>query len=146
MLRKWDDLPEFMRTPEVRPYWEILNRKKGQLLLKRIFDLIIGIVLLVILIIPMTIIAVMIKNDSAGPVFYRQERMTTYGKHFRIHKFRTMVSNADKIGTTITVGNDSRITKVGSRLRRTSTDFRCNIRKYEFCRNQAGSCKVCAAV
>ncbi len=122
MLRKWDDLPEFMRTPEVRPYWEILNRKKGQLLLKRIFDLIIGIVLLVILIIPMTIIAVMIKNDSAGPVFYRQERMTTYGKHFRIHKFRTMVSNADKIGTTITVGNDSRITKVGSRLRRLRLD------------------------
>lgn len=55
--------------------------------------------------------------DSRGPVFYRQERVTTYGKHFRIHKFRTMVSNADKIGSVVTVGNDSRITRVGSKLR-----------------------------
>ena len=65
----------------------------------------------------MAVIAVLIKRDSEGPVFYRQERATAYGKHFRIHKFRTMVSNADKIGSTVTVGNDSRITKVGSKLR-----------------------------
>jgi len=117
MLRKWDDLPDFMRVPEVRPYWEILNKKRGQLLLKRLFDITAGCVLLVILAIPMAVIAVMIKKDSEGPVFYRQERATAYGKHFRIHKFRTMVSNADKIGTAVTVGNDSRITKVGSRLR-----------------------------
>ena len=117
MLRKWDDLPDFMRVPEVRPYWEILNKKRGQLLLKRLFDIAAGCVLLVILAIPMAVIAGMIKKDSEGPVFYRQERATAYGKHFRIHKFRTMVSNADKIGTAVTVGNDSRITKVGSRLR-----------------------------
>lgn len=117
MIKKWDDLPEFMKTPEVRPYWEILNKKKGQLLLKRIFDFIVSIILLVILAIPMGIIAVLIKKDSEGPVFYRQERVTTYGKHFRIHKFRTMVSNADKIGTAITVGADPRITKVGAKLR-----------------------------
>lgn len=117
MLRKWDDLPEFMKTPEVRPYWEILNKKKGQLLLKRIFDFIVSIILLVILAIPMGIIAILIKNDSEGPVFYRQERVTTYGRHFRIHKFRTMVSNADKIGTAVTVGADPRITKVGAKLR-----------------------------
>ena len=117
MLRKWDDLPEFMRTPEVRPYWEILNKKKGQLLLKRIFDLIVSVILLVVLAIPMGIIAILIRKDSDGPVFYRQERVTTYGKHFHIHKFRTMVSNADKIGTAVTVGNDSRITKVGAKLR-----------------------------
>jgi lipopolysaccharide/colanic/teichoic acid biosynthesis glycosyltransferase len=65
----------------------------------------------------MLVIAVWIKADSKGTVFYRQERVTTYGKHFRIHKFRTMVSNADKIGTAVTVGNDSRITKAGSHLR-----------------------------
>lgn len=116
-LRKWDDLPEFMKTPEVRPYWEILNKKRGQLLLKRIFDFIVSIILLVILAIPMGLIAIMIKRDSDGPVFYRQERVTTYGRRFRIHKFRTMVSNADKIGTAVTVGNDSRITKVGAKLR-----------------------------
>ena len=60
MLRKWDDLPEFMRTPEVRPYWEILNKKKGQLLLKRIFDLIFSLIFLIILAIPMVIIAILI--------------------------------------------------------------------------------------
>lgn len=117
MLRKWDELPEFMRTPEVRSYWEVLNNKRGQLVLKRIFDFVVALILLIILAIPMAVIAVMIKLDSAGSVFYRQERVTTYGKHFRIHKFRTMVSNADKIGTAVTVGNDSRITKVGSKLR-----------------------------
>ena len=116
-LKKWEELPEFMRTPEVRPYWEILNKRKGQLVLKRVFDFVVSIILLVILAIPMGIIAILIKRDSEGPVFYRQERVTTYGRHFRIHKFRTMVSNADKIGTAVTVGNDSRITKVGARLR-----------------------------
>ena len=122
MLRKWDDLPEFMKTPEVRPYWEILNKKKGQLFLKRIFDLIVGIILLAVLAIPMGIISVLIKRDSEGPVFYRQERVTTYGKHFRIHKFRTMVSNADKIGTAVTVGDDNRITRIGSKLRHVRLD------------------------
>ena len=122
MLRKWDDLPEFMGTPEVRPYWEMLNKKKGQLLLKRIFDLIISIILLVILAIPMGIIAILIKKDSEGTVFYRQERVTTYGRHFKIHKFRTMISNADRIGTTVTVGADPRITKVGARLRHLRLD------------------------
>lgn len=117
MLRKWDDLPDFMKTEEVRPYWESLNKKRGQLILKRVFDVIAAIILLILLVIPMLILAVWIKADSEGPVFYRQERVTTYGKHFRIHKFRTMVSNADKIGTAVTVGKDSRITKVGSKLR-----------------------------
>lgn len=117
MLRKWENLPEFMRTPEVRPYWEILNKKRGQLVLKRIFDIAAAAILLILLAIPMAVIAVMIKRDSEGPVFYRQERVTTYGRHFRIHKFRTMVSNADKIGTAVTVGNDSRITRVGAKLR-----------------------------
>ncbi|MBQ3931821.1 MAG: sugar transferase, partial [Firmicutes bacterium] len=92
MLKKWDDLPDFMRVPEVRPYWEILNKKRGQLMLKRLFDIVAGVILLIILAIPMAVIAVLIKRDSEGPVFYRQERATAYGKHFRIHKFRTMVS------------------------------------------------------
>ena len=117
MLRKWEELPEFMRTPEGRPYWEILNKKRGQLVLKRIFDIAAALILLILLAIPMAVIAALIKKDSEGPVFYRQERVTTYGRHFRIHKFRTMVSNADKIGTAVTVGNDSRITRVGAKLR-----------------------------
>lgn len=117
MLKKWEELPDFMRIDEVKPYYEILQKKKFSLLLKRAFDLVGGIVLLIVLAIPMAIIAILIKLDSEGPVFYRQERVTTYGKHFKIHKFRTMVSNADKIGSAVTVGNDSRITKVGAKLR-----------------------------
>ena len=91
ILRKWEELPEFMRTEEVRPYYEILNKRRGSLVLKRMMDLVGGLVLLIILVIPMAVIAVLIKLDSKGPVFYRQERITTYGKHFKIHKFRTMV-------------------------------------------------------
>ena len=117
MLRRWEDLPSFMRVPEVRPYWEVLNKKRGQLALKRAFDVVVAWIMLLFLAIPMAIIAIAIKLDSKGPVFYRQERVTTYGKKFRIHKFRTMVNNADKIGSAVTVGNDSRITKVGSKLR-----------------------------
>lgn len=117
MLKKWEDLPDFIKNDEVRPYYDSLKRKKLSLILKRLFDLIGGLVLLCILAIPMLIIAAMIKLDSEGPVFYRQERITTYGKHFRIHKFRTMVNNADRIGSAVTVGNDSRITKVGAALR-----------------------------
>ncbi len=122
MIKQWEELPEFMRIPEVRPYWETLNKKKGQLLLKRIFDVVTALVLLIFLAIPMLVIALMIKLDSPGPVFYRQERVTTYGKHYRIHKFRTMVNNADKIGSTVTVSGDSRITRVGSKLRHLRLD------------------------
>ena len=117
MLKKWEALPEFMKNDEVRAYYNSLQKKKISMFLKRAMDFVGGVLLLIILAIPMAIIAVMIKLDSEGPVFYRQERVTTYGKHFKIHKFRTMVSNADKIGTAVTVGNDSRITKVGAKLR-----------------------------
>ena len=116
-LRRWEDLPSFMQTEEVRPYWEVLNKKRGQLALKRGFDFIAAQVLLILLAFPMAVIAVLIKADSVGPVFYRQERVTAYGHHFKIHKFRTMVSNADQIGTAVTVDHDSRITRVGAKLR-----------------------------
>lgn len=117
MLKRWEDLPDFMRTPEVRPYWEALNRKRFSLVCKRLFDIVAAMILLLILAIPMLILALWIKLDSPGTVFYRQERVTTYGRHFRIHKFRTMVSNADKIGSAVTVRQDSRITKAGAKLR-----------------------------
>ena len=122
MLKKWDDLPDFMRIPEVRPYWEALNKKRGQLLLKRVFDFVVALILAIILAVPMVVIAILIKIDSDGPVCFRQERITSYGKHFRIHKFRTMVNDADKIGSAVTVGNDERITRIGSKLRRLRLD------------------------
>jgi hypothetical protein len=122
ILCKWNDLPDDMRIDEVRPYYETLAKKQGQVLFKRVFDFVVALIMLVILCIPMIIISIWIKIDSKGPVFYRQERVTTNGEHFRIHKFRTMVSNADKIGTQVTVDNDSRITNVGSKLRRVRLD------------------------
>lgn len=117
MISKWENLPDFVRCDEVRPYFDILNKKKVSLFFKRFFDVLFAIFMLILCALPMIIIAIMIKCDSKGPVFYRQERVTTYGKKFRIHKFRTMVANADKIGTAVTVGGDARITKVGSKLR-----------------------------
>lgn len=122
ILCKWNDLPDDMRIDEVRPYYETLAKKQGQVLFKRVFDFVVALIMLVILCIPMIIISIWIKIDSKGPVFYRQERVTTNGEHFKIHKFRTMVSNADKIGTQVTVDNDSRITNVGSKLRRVRLD------------------------
>lgn len=117
MLKDWEELPDFMRVSEVKPYYDVLKKKQVSLLLKRVFDFITAILLFFILAIPMAMIAIWIKLDSEGPVFYRQERVTSYGRHFRIHKFRTMVNNADKIGTAVTVSGDVRITKVGQKLR-----------------------------
>lgn len=122
ILRRWEDLPEYMQVPEVRPYYDLLIKKQFSLLNKRIFDYVTAGVLLVLLAIPMTAIAVWIKTDSTGPVMYRQERVTTYGKRFKIHKFRTMVENADEIGAAVTSGGDERITTVGEKLRHLRLD------------------------
>ena len=122
MLKKWSRLPDFLQIPEVKPYYDVLNRKRVQLFFKRVFDVFAGIIIFILVLIPMLIIALLIKLDTKGPVFYRQERVTRYGKRYRIHKFRTMVSNADKIGSAVTVGNDSRITQMGSKLRRLRLD------------------------
>lgn len=120
--REWNELPKGLRVPEVREYYDILSKKKFSLRMKRCFDVIVAAVMLVCLSPIMLMIALAIVLDSPGGVFYRQERVTQYGKVFRIHKFRTMVSNADKIGTQITVENDSRITKIGSILRKYRLD------------------------
>lgn len=117
ILPKWEELPDDIRTESVRPYYDALSRRKAGLFFKRLFDIFAALDLIILLGIPMLIIAIMIKCDSKGPVFFRQERVTSYGAKFRIHKFRTMVNNADKIGSSVTVDNDNRITKVGSKLR-----------------------------
>ena len=116
-MKNWNDLPDYMQSDEVRPYYDLLRKKRVALFMKRLFDVVLALFLLVLLAIPMIVIAVMIAIDSPGGVFYRQERVTTYGKHFRIFKFRTMVSNADKVGAHVTTNNDSRITKIGAKLR-----------------------------
>lgn len=122
MLRAWEQLPETMRTEEVRPYYEIFKKKKMSLLLKRGFDFIVSLLMLVLFSPILIVISIVIALDSPGGVFFRQERVTQYGRKFRIFKFRTMVANADKIGSQVTVGNDARITKVGAVLRKYRID------------------------
>lgn len=122
MLLKWNELPDQMKTEEVKPYYEILRRKRGSLVVKRTFDVLAASMMTVALAAPMAIIAAAVKIDSKGPVIYRQERVTTYGRVFKIHKFRTMVDKADTVGPNVTVAGDSRITKVGRILRKYRLD------------------------
>ena len=121
-MRKFEKLPPQFQCDEVKVYYDILNKKKGSRVLKRILDIFFSVILLVFLIIPIIIIAVAVKFTSKGPVFYRQVRITTYGKEFKIFKFRTMVVNADKIGSLVTTDSDSRVTKVGRVLRKYRLD------------------------
>lgn len=122
MLREWDRLPKYMQTKEVRPYYDSLKKKKVSLVLKRGFDVVVASAMLVAFFPVLIAISLMIVKDSKGGVFYRQERVTQYGRKFRIFKFRTMIANADKIGTQVTVSNDNRITKVGEKLRKYRLD------------------------
>ncbi len=121
-LRQWTELPEKMRTKEVRRYYNILMKRSGWFKVKRIIDIIVSVLALSVLAIPMLVIAVMIKSDSKGPVLFKQERVTQYGRIFKIYKFRTMVHNAQQLGSQVTVDNDERITKVGKLLRRYRLD------------------------
>ena len=118
ILKDWEKLPAELQTEAVRPYYDILKKKTASLVLKRVFDVVVSALLLLILSPVFLLLAIAIKLDSPGPVFYRQVRVTQYGKKFRIFKFRSMVSNADKIGTQVTVGNDSRITRMGKLIRK----------------------------
>ena len=121
-MKKWEELPKFMQCDEVKEYYDILSKKKLSLRLKRAFDIVAATCILIITAIPMIIIAIRIATESKGGVFYRQERVTTYGKKFKIHKFRTMVANADQIGSAVTVSGDNRITPTGAFLRKYRLD------------------------
>lgn len=121
-MKKWEELPEDMQTEEVRHYYDILRQHRSELFLKRVFDLVAAAMLLVVLSPLFLALSAAIKLDSSGPVFYRQERVTQYGRRFRIHKFRSMVTGADRRGSLITVKGDARITRVGKVIRRLRLD------------------------
>ena len=121
-MKKWEELSVEMQVEEIRPYYDVLSQKRYSLLFKRAFDITVSFLMLVILSPVFLVLAVAIKLDSPGPVFFRQVRVTQYGKHFKIFKFRTMVSNAEKIGAQLTAGNDSRVTRVGSAIRKFRLD------------------------
>ena len=109
-------------TEVVKKYRALIEKKKISLFLKLLFDKVLALILLIPLSPIILGIAIWIKLDSEGPVFYRQERITTYGRTFRIFKFRTMVKDADKLGTAVTQQNDPRISKVGYKLRKLRLD------------------------
>ena len=117
MLKPWDQLPDYMRTDAVRPYYDVLKKRQCSLLLKRIFDFLVALILLLIIWPILIIIAIVVRIDSPGPAFFRQVRVTTYGRKFRMWKYRTMVANADKMGPQVTTSNDMRITRMGKILR-----------------------------
>ncbi|MBQ8014767.1 MAG: sugar transferase [Clostridia bacterium] len=121
ILRKWEELPAEMQIPEVKEYYDILQKRKMSLVLKRLFDITVSFLMLLFLSPLFLILAIAIKLDSKGPVFYRQTRVTQYGEEFRIFKFRSMVTDADK-GSLLTVGGDSRITKTGKFIRKYKLD------------------------
>ncbi len=121
-MKKWEKLPEKLRNEAVRPYYDILCKKTPSLILKRLFDIIIALLMTIICLPFMLIIAVWIICDSRGGVFFLQKRVTKYGREFSIIKFRTMVSNAEKLGTQVTVKNDSRVTRAGRFLRKCRLD------------------------
>ncbi len=121
-LKKWSKFPDNLKNEKTREYYDILSKKKCSLIIKRLFDIIISAILLIILSPVLLILAIAIKIESEGPVFYRQERITQYGRKFRIFKFRTMVKDADKIGALITLGKDPRITRVGNLIRKCRLD------------------------
>lgn len=121
LIKKWEKLPEFLKIEEVRPYWEKLRKRNWNLFWKRVFDIFVSLILLLILFPLFLILAIAIKIDSKGPVFYRQVRYTQYGKEFRIHKFRSMTVGADK-GSLVTLKNDNRVTKVGKIIRKLKLD------------------------
>jgi len=122
ILKQWEDLPEFMKNKSVEKYYSILYRKRLSLIMKRIFDFVLAIITFIILLPLFIILSVAIKMDSRGPIMFRQIRVTQYGKKFKIFKFRTMVNNADKIGSQITTKNDARVTRVGRVLRKFRLD------------------------
>ena len=121
-MKAYNKLPPSFRCAEVKKYYEILRQKSAMLFFKRVLDLLLAVLLLIILLIPIAVISVVVKCTSSGPVFFRQERVTTYGKHFKILKFRTMVQNAESMGAAVTTDNDSRVTKVGRVLRKYRLD------------------------
>ena len=122
MLKKFEELPASFQNENVKKYYDILYKKRFSLFVKRLFDIIVSFSMLTVLLPIFLIIAVIIKLDSKGPVFFRQVRVTTCGKDFKIFKFRTMVNNADKMGTLVTLKNDSRVTRVGNLIRKTRID------------------------
>lgn len=122
MLPDWKDLPDEMKNDTVKKYYKSLAKKESTLIIKRMFDIWMSVFLLVFLMPVILVMAVLIKLDSKGPVIFKQTRVTAGNKDFTIYKFRSMVNDAPKLGTSVTVASDMRITKVGQFMRKYRID------------------------
>ena len=121
-MRAFEKLPAQFQNDSVKAYYDILSKRQGLIILKRVFDIIVSLILLVFLIIPIAVISILIKVNSPGPVLFKQKRVTTYGRIFKIYKFRTMVVNAESLGSKVTTKNDARVTSIGKTLRKFRLD------------------------
>ena len=121
-LINWNELPNEFQKEEIKPYYNELSKKKGQLFIKRVIDIVGSICGVIVLSPIMLIVAILIKCESKGPIIFKQTRVTQYGRKFKIYKFRTMVVNAEALGTQVTSKNDPRITKVGKFIRKCRID------------------------
>ena len=121
-MRAFEKLPAQFQNDSVKAYYDILSKRQGSIILKRVFDIIVSLILLVFLIIPIAVISILIKVNSPGPVLFKQKRVTTYGRIFKIYKFRTMVVNAESLGSKVTTKNDARVTSIGKTLRKFRLD------------------------
>lgn len=122
ILKKWENIPENMKVPSVKEYYDLLYKKRFSLFFKRAFDIVMALIVIIVTFPVFIFIGIAIKFDSRGPILFRQVRVTQYGKQFKIFKFRTMVVNADKLGTQVTTKNDNRITRVGNLIRKIRLD------------------------
>ena len=122
LLLPYERLPRELQCPEVKKYYDILDKKRFSIFLKRAMDIVLSVIMILILLLPMAVIAVIIKLTSKGPVLFKQERVTTYGRRFRIWKFRTMTVGADQKGALVTSAHDNRITGIGATLRKFRLD------------------------
>ena len=116
-MRKWENMPPFLKNDRVKVYYDILKEHEKELRIKRKFDTFLAAFMLAVIWPVFLLIGLLIKLDSPGPVFFKQERVTQYGRKFQILKFRTMVQNAEKMGSQITKSHDSRLTRVGRVIR-----------------------------
>lgn len=122
MLCRWEDLPDNMRTDAVKPYYNSLHKKRLSLIGKSFFDRSMALIMLICFLPIFVLISLFIYLDSPGPIFFKQRRITQYGKSFKIYKFRTMIVNAEEVGTMVTSENDKRITNIGNKLRKCRLD------------------------
>jgi lipopolysaccharide/colanic/teichoic acid biosynthesis glycosyltransferase len=122
MIIPYEKLPDRMKNESVKEYYDVLKKRQASLVFKRIFDFAVSLIAFIILLPVFLILSIIIAIDSSGPVLFKQVRVTQYCREFKIYKFRTMVQNADKLGTSVTTSDDARITKVGHFLRKYRLD------------------------